>query len=69
MGLVLILTGVNVGFSSLGTLLGSEIAAGAWRWLLVPVAMLMAGSLSAPSPPSTSLNKQVEEMSAGATLR
>ena len=40
-GLVLFLTGVNVGFSSLGTLLGQEIASSEYKWLLVPVAMLM----------------------------
>ena len=65
-GLVLFLTGVNVGFSSLGTLLGSEIAAGAWRWLLVPVAMLMGWFIIRAEPAVHVLNKQVEEMSAGA---
>ena len=50
-GLVLFLTGVNVGFSSLGTLLGSEIASSEVKWLLVPSQWSWAGSSSAPSPP------------------
>ena len=65
-GLVLFLTGVNVGFSSLGTLLGSEIAASDWSWLLVPVAMLMGWFIIRAEPAVHVLNRQVEEMSAGA---
>ena len=42
-GLVLFLVGVNVGFSSLGTVLGASLADKA-AWLLVPVAMLMGCS-------------------------
>ena len=65
-GLVLFLTGVNVGFSSLGTLLGSEIAQSDYRWLLVPVAMVMGWFIIRAEPAVHVLNKQVEEMSAGA---
>ena len=65
-GLVLFLTGVNVGFSSLGTLLGREIASGEWRWALVPVSMLMGWFIIRAEPAVHVLNRQVEEMSAGA---
>ena len=65
-GLVLFLTGVNVGFSSLGTLLGQEMAASEWRWMLVPVAMVMGWFIIRAEPAVHVLNKQVEEMSAGA---
>ncbi len=65
-GLVLFLTGVNVGFSSLGTLLGSEMASGSAKWLLVPVAMVMGWFIIRAEPAVHVLNKQVEEMSAGA---
>ena len=65
-GLVLFLTGVNVGFSSLGTLLGSEIASSEVKWLLVPVAMVMGWFIIRAEPAVHVLNKQVEEMSAGA---
>ena len=39
-GLVLFLTGVNVGFSTLGEVLGAELADGWTRWLLIPLSML-----------------------------
>lgn len=65
-GLVLFLTGVNVGFSSLGTLLGSEMASGNAKWLLVPVAMVMGWFIIRAEPAVHVLNKQVEDMSAGA---
>ena len=65
-GLVLFLTGVNVGFSSLGTLLGQEMAASDYKWLLVPVAMVMGWFIIRAEPAVHVLNKQVEEMSAGA---
>lgn len=65
-GLVLFLTGVNVGFSSIGTLLGQEMAASEWRWMLVPVAMVMGWFIIRAEPAVHVLNKQVEEMSAGA---
>ena len=41
-GLVLFLTGANVGFQALGVELGAQIAnLGPWRYLLIPIAMLM----------------------------
>ena len=41
LGLVLFLTGANVGFMPVGQLLGAGIAAGRSRWLLVPAGMLI----------------------------
>lgn len=64
-GLVLFLVGVNVGFSSLGTVLGASLAEKA-EWLLVPVAMLMGWFIISAEPAVHVLNKQVEEISAGA---
>ena len=64
-GLVLFLVGVNVGFSSLGTVLGASLADKA-AWLLVPVAMLMGWFIISAEPAVHVLNKQVEEISAGA---
>lgn len=40
-GLVLFLTGVNVGFMPAGSYLGSQIAGLPYRWILVPIGMLM----------------------------
>ena len=65
-GLVLFLTGVNVGFSSLGVILGRELAVGWTRWLLVPIAMLMGWFIVQAEPAVHVLTKQVEEISAGA---
>ena len=65
-GLMLFLTGVNVGFSSLGVILGRELAGGTMRWLLVPIAMLMGRFIVQAEPAVHVLTKQVEEISAGA---
>ena len=65
-GLVLFLTGVNIGFSPLGYVLGAQLTVG-WRvWLLVPVSMLMGWYIINAEPAVHTLNKQVEELSAGA---
>ena len=64
-GLVLFLVGVNVGFSSLGTILGARLVEKA-AWMLVPVAMLMGWFIISAEPAVHVLNKQVEEISAGA---
>ena len=65
-GLVLFLTGVNVGFSPLGYVLGGEIASTSARWVLVPLAMLMGWFIINAEPAVHVLNRQVEELSAGA---
>ena len=65
-GLVLFLTGVNVGFSSVGVVLGGQVAEGWMRWLLVPIAMLMGWFIVQAEPAVHVLTKQVEEISAGA---
>ena len=64
-GLVLFLVGVNVGFSSLGTILGAQLAIQS-PWLLVPIAMVMGWFIISAEPAVPVLNKQVEEISAGA---
>lgn len=65
-GLVLFLTGANVGFSSLGYVLGGAIAESCYPFLLVPLAMLMGWFIINAEPAVHVLNKQVEEVSAGA---
>ena len=66
LGLVLFLTGVNVGFSSLGYVLGGALADGWTKYLLIPLAMLMGWFIINAEPAVHTLNKQVEELSAGA---
>ncbi|MBE6752961.1 MAG: DUF1538 domain-containing protein [Ruminococcaceae bacterium] len=65
-GLVMFLTGVNVGFSSLGYVLGGTIINDNMKWLLVPLAMLMGWFIIKAEPAVHVLTKQVSELSAGA---
>lgn len=65
-GLVLFLTGVNVGFSPLGYVLGGAIIDCGMKWILVPLAMLMGWYIINAEPAVHVLNKQVTELSAGA---
>ena len=65
-GLVLFLTGVNVGFSSLGFILGEKLIEPQNRFILIPVAMVMGWFIINAEPAVHVLNKQVEELSAGA---
>ena len=64
-GLVLFLTGVNVGFMGAGELIGSTIARSSSRFLLIPVGMLMGYFIVAAEPAVHVLVKQVEEVSMG----
>ena len=65
-GLMLFLTGVNVGFSPLGYMLGHHLAETEWRFLLIPLGALMGWFIIRAEPAVHVLNKQVEELSAGA---
>ena len=65
-GLMLFLTGVSVGFSALGRMLGQRLAEPRWRFLLIPVSMVMGWFIINAEPAVHVLNKQVEELSAGA---
>ena len=65
-GLVLFLTGVNVGFMPAGTYLGRQIAALPNDWVLVPIGMLMGWFIVQAEPAVHVLNHQVEELTSGA---
>jgi hypothetical protein len=64
-GLVVFLTGVNVGFIPVGQSLGSAIAASSFKWIMVPLGMLIGYFIVAAEPAVHVLNKQVEEISQG----
>ncbi|MDD7662494.1 MAG: DUF1538 domain-containing protein, partial [Eubacteriales bacterium] len=64
-GLVLFLTGVNVGFSSLGTVLGAELTSGWTYYWLIPLAMLLGWFIISAEPAVYVLEKQIEEVSEG----
>lgn len=64
-GLVLFLTGANVGFMPAGQLIGAEIAESDYRYILIPVGMLVGWFTVAAEPAVHVLKKQVEEISNG----
>jgi hypothetical protein len=66
LGLVLFLTGVNVGFMPAGSFLGRQIANLSYRWILIPIGMLMGWFIVQAEPAVHVLNKQVEEITSGA---
>ncbi len=65
-GMVLFLTGANVGFMPAGRLIGAEIAGGAFKYLLVPIGMLMGYFVVSAEPAVHSLKRQVSEIANGA---
>lgn len=66
LGLVLFLTGVNIGFMPAGNYLGQVIAGLDQAWILVPIAMVMGYFIVRAEPAVYVLNKQVEEITDGA---
>lgn len=65
LGLILFLAGVNVGFASVGNLLGSSLAQGALKWLLIPIGMVIGYYIVKAEPAVQVLNDQVEEITGG----
>jgi len=64
-GLALFLTGANVGFMPVGSEIGRMIATQDFKWLLVPIGMLIGYFIVAAEPAVHVLNKQVESITAG----
>ena len=65
-GLVLFLTGVNVGFMPVGNFIGKQIASLDYNWILIPIGMLMGYFIVIAEPAVHVLKKQVEEITGGA---
>ena len=65
-GLVLFLTGVNVGFMPAGNYLGQTIAGLSYSWIIVPIGMIIGYFIVLAEPAVFVLTKQVEEMTSGA---
>ena len=65
-GLVLFLTGVNVGFMPAGNYLGQTIAGLSFSWIIVPIGMIIGYFIVQAEPAVFVLTKQVEEMTSGA---
>ncbi len=65
-GLVLFLCGVNIGFAPIGTFLGKQLASLPFRWILVPLGMLIGYYIVKAEPAIQVLNHQVETVTEGA---
>jgi len=65
-GLVLFLTGVNVGFMPAGNYLGQTIAGLSFAWIIIPIGTIIGYYIVKAEPAVFVLTKQVEEMTSGA---
>ena len=65
-GLVLFLTGANVGFMPAGHYLGQQLASYKYSAVVIPVAMIMGYFIVRAEPAVYVLNRQVEEITDGA---
>ena len=68
-GLSLFLTGVNVGFAPVGSLLGSSLAGQPWKWILIPIGALIGYYIVKAEPAVQVLNRQVEDVTNGSISR
>ena len=66
LGLVIFLTGVNVGFMPAGNYLGSVIAGLSCNWIIIPIGMLIGFYIVMAEPAVYVLMRQVEELTDGA---
>ena len=64
-GLVMFLTGVNVGFMPAGQFIGQSIASGGTEFMLVPIGALIGYYIVKAEPAVRVLTKQVEEVTNG----
>ena len=64
-GLVLFLTGVNVGFMPAGNYLGQVLTGQSYRWVIIPIGMLIGYYIVKAEPAVQVLNKQVEDVTGG----
>ncbi len=68
-GLVLFLVGANVGFMPAGRLLGEALGGSNFKWLLIPIGMIIGYFIVLAEPAIHVLEQQVEEVTAGAIPR
>jgi len=65
-GLVLFLTGANIGFMPAGRYLGQVLAALPFHWIIIPIGMVIGYFIVKAEPAVYVLNHQVEELTEGA---
>lgn len=68
-GLVLFLTGANAGLVNIGNYIGGFFGNKGFAWILIPLGMVFGFTIVAAEPSVITLNRQVEEVSAGAINR
>lgn len=68
-GLVLFLTGVNVGFMPAGQYIGSLIASGDSKWALIPIGMVIGYFIVKAEPAVQVLTRQVEDVTNGSITK
>ncbi len=66
LGLVLFLCGVNIGFAPVGSMLGQKIVEADFKWLLIPISMLIGYFIVKAEPAIQILNHQVQTVTKGA---
>ncbi len=64
-GLVLFLTGANVGFMPVGNYLGSVVASLPYSWILIPIGALLGYFVVSAEPAVHVLNRQVQGVTGG----
>ena len=64
-GLVLFLTGANVGFMPAGGMIGRAVASLSYRWILIPIGMILGYFIVAAEPAVHVLNRQVADLTVG----
>lgn len=64
-GLVLFLTGVNVGFMPAGQYIGSSLAGGSQSWVLIPIGMVIGYFIVKAEPAVQVLTRQVQDVTNG----
>lgn len=65
-GLVLFLTGANVGFMPAGSLIGSHLGDSSISFIVIPIGMIIGFFIVAAEPAVQVLQKQVEDVTSGA---
>lgn len=68
-GLILFLTGVNVGFAPVGNVLGNALGESSYKWLLIPIGLIVGYYIVKAEPAVQILNKQVEDLTGGTISR
>jgi hypothetical protein len=68
-GIVIFLTGANVGFIPTGQILGAAIASMSSNWMIIPIGFIMGVCVVAAEPAVFVLISEVEEVSGGSITR